>query len=187
MSLLNCLKDFVPSESNLYSEDEMRDINIRVLEERGVTVDDIAQLAYGTQSKYLDDLTIEEMKNSVLDVLGKRDQFHAIILTANIDAAVEQNLFSEPLNSILKSDLGLFGIDEAIALSIAGNYGTIGQTNFGYLDVSKPGKINILQRNKKRCNCFLDDVVGALAALAAIRVAQKHAIKQAMATMDLDL
>ena len=72
MSLLNCLKDFVPSESNLYSEDEMRDINIRVLEERGVTVDDIAQLAYGTQSKYLDDLTIEEMKNSVLDVLGKR-------------------------------------------------------------------------------------------------------------------
>ena len=51
MSLLNCLKDFVPSESNLYSEDEMRDINIRVLEERGVTVDDIAQLAYGTQSR----------------------------------------------------------------------------------------------------------------------------------------
>ena len=45
MSLLKCLKDFVPSESNLYSEEEMRDINIRVLEERGVTVDDIAQLA----------------------------------------------------------------------------------------------------------------------------------------------
>ena len=113
MSLLKCLKDFVPSESNLYSEEEMRDINIRVLEERGVTVDDIAQLAYGTQSKYLDNLTIEEMKNSVLDVLGKRDQFHAIILTANIDAAAEQNLFSEPLNSILNKDLGLFGIDEA--------------------------------------------------------------------------
>ena len=187
MGLLKCLDNFVPSESNLYSEEEMRDINIQVLEERGVTVDDIAQLAYGTQSKYLDHLTIEEMRESVLEILGKRDQFHAIILTANLDVAAEQHLLSEPLNSILTKDLGLFGLDEAIALSIAGNYGTIGQTNFGFLDVSKPGKINILQNNKTRCNCFLDDVVGALAALAAVRVAQKHAIKQAMGTIDFDL
>ncbi len=187
MGLLKCLDDFKPSESNVYSEEEMRRINIAVLEERGVTVEDIAQLAYGAQSKYLDNLKIEEMHESVLEVLGKRDQFHAIILAANIDAAVEQKVFSEPLNSILGDDLGLFGIDEAIALSIAGNYGTIGQTNFGYLDVSKPGKINILQRNKKRCNCFLDDIVGALAALAAVRVAQNHAVKQAMGTIDFDL
>ncbi len=186
MSLLKCLEGFVPSESGVYSEDEMRDINIKILNERGVTVEDIAQLAYSTQSKYLDNLTIEEMKESVLDVLGKRDQFHAILLAANVDVAAENNLFSEPLNSILNKDLGLFGLDEAIALSIAGNYGTIGQTNFGFLDVSKPGKINILQNNKKRCNCFLDDIVGALAALSAVRVAQKHAIRQAMGQIDFD-
>ena len=92
MSLLKCLEDFVPSESGVYSEEEMREINIRILQERGVTVDDIAQLAYSTQSKYLDNLTIDEMKASVLDVLGKRDQFHAILLAANVDVAAEQNL-----------------------------------------------------------------------------------------------
>lgn len=183
---LKCLKDFVPSKSNVYSEEEMRNLNIAVLEERGVTVDDIAQLAYGAQSKYLDHLTLEEMRHSVLEILGKRDQFHAIILAVNIDMAAEEHKLDEPLNSILTGDLGLFGIDEAIALSIAGNYGTIGQTNFGFMDVSKPGKISILQNNKKKCHCFLDDIVGALAAVAAIRVAQKHAIKQAMGEIDFD-
>ena len=90
--------------------------------------------------------------------------------------AAEQGLLMEPLQSILIHDLGLFGLDECIAVGIAGNYGQIGVTNYGYLDVSKPGKINILQRDKKHCHCFLDDIVGALAAVSAIRVAQHHAI-----------
>lgn len=185
MALLKCLENFIPSESQVYSEDEMREINIAILKERGVSVEDIAYLAFWAQSKYLDNLTMDEMKNSVLEILGKRDQFHALLLAINIDVLVEKKLIDEPLLSILDKDLGLFGIDEALAISVAGNYGTIGVTNFGNMDVNKPGKISILQNDKKHCHCFLDDMVGAIAAVAAIRVAQKHAVSKAMGQLDI--
>ena len=175
MKPLKCLENFKPKASNLYTAEEMKEINIAVLAERGVTVDDITTLAYSAQSKYLDDLTMEEMRESVLNVLSKREQFHAILLAVNIDMLAEQNEIMEPLRSILNHDLGLFGLDECIAIGIAGNYGQIGVTNFGAMDVSKPGKINILQNDRSHCHCFLDDIVGALAAVSAIRVAQRHA------------
>ncbi len=180
MKTLKCLEGFVPNKADIYTADEMRDINVKMLAERGVTVEDIAALSYAAQSKYIDGLTMDEMRESVLDILSKRDQFHAILLAINIDMAAEQGLLMEPLQSILMHDLGLFGLDESIAIAIAGNYGQIGVTNFGYLDVSKPGKINILQRDKKHCHCFLDDVVGALAAVSAIRVAQNHAVNDSV-------
>ena len=179
MSLLKCLKDFVPSKSNVYSEAEMRELNIAILSERGVSVDDIAFLAYNAQSKYLDNLSYNEMEESVLEILSKREQFHAILMAVNIDVLAEKNMLDEPFLSIVKDDLGLFGLDEAIAISIAGNYGTIGVTNFGNLDVNKPGKISILQNKKTEVHCFLDDIVGAIAAVAAIRVAQHHALEKA--------
>ena len=94
-------------------------LNIAMLAERGVTVDDITALAYNAQSKYLDNLTMDEMRESVLEVLTKRDQFHAILLAINIDMAAEQGLLMEPLQSILMKDLGLFGLDECIAIGIA--------------------------------------------------------------------
>ncbi|MGI6377788.1 phosphatidylglycerophosphatase A [bacterium] len=163
----------------------MRNINIKILKERGVSVDDIAQLSYWAQSKYLDSLTIEEMRESVLEILGKRDQFHAILLGVQIDVLAEKGMLDNPLLNILTHDLGLFGLDEAIAISIAGNYGQIGVTNFGNMDVNKPGKISLLQKDKNRCNCFLDDIVGAIAAVAAIRVAQRHAIAKATGQLNI--
>jgi phosphatidylglycerophosphatase A len=180
---LKCLKDFKPSSSNVYSEEEMQRLNIALLQERGVTVEDIALLAYGAQSRYLEKLEMQEVRDSVLEILSKRDQFHAIMLAINVDMLAEQNQLFEPLQSIIRDDLGLFGIDEAIAISIAGNYGTIGVTNFGNMDVNKPGKISILQNKQDECHCFLDDIVGALAAVAAIRVAQRHALAKAMGSM----
>lgn len=183
MITIKGLKDFKPADSNVYSEEEMQRINIILLEERGVTVEDIALLAYGAQSRYLENLQMEEMRESVLEILSKREQFHAILLAINIDMLAEQNMLFEPLQSIISADLGLFGLDEAIAISIAGNYGTIGVTNFGNMDVNKPGKISILQNKKDQVHCFLDDIVGALAAVAAIRVAQRHALAKAMGNM----
>lgn len=185
MPRLKCLDNFEKSPSNVYSEEEMQRLNIAVLEERGVTVDDIALLAFSAQSKYLDSLTVDECRESVLEILRKRDQFHAIMLAVNIDMLAEEGALMEPLQSIVKDDLGLFGIDEALAISIAGNYGTIGVTNFGNLDVNKPGKISILQNSKTHVHCFLDDVVGAIAAVAAIRIAQKHAIYKATGQIPL--
>ena len=58
-------------------------------------------------------------------------------------------------------------------------YGTIGLTNFGYLDKEKPGILaNIDNKsfgdNKDKCNTFLDDIVAALAAAAASRIAHNQ-------------
>ncbi len=173
---LDCLKGFKAHPSDIYTAEEMQRINIAVLKERGVSVDDIAELAYQTQKKYLPDLKLDEMRESVLEILSKREQFHAILLAVNVDFLAEKNVIMEPLRSILNHDLGLFGLDECIAIGISGNYGQIGVTNFGHLDVTKPGKISELNDSKTHDNCFLDDIVGALAAVAAVRVAQKHAV-----------
>ena len=173
---LKCLRNFKPHESDIYTPKEMQELNIAMLAERGVTVEDIAKIAYDNQKKYLPDLKEKEMVDSVMEILTKREQFHAILLAVNVDFLAEQGVIMEPLRSILNHDLGLFGLDECIALGISGNYGQIGETNFGHLDVTKPGVISRLNDDPDHDNCFLDDVVGALAAVAAVRVAQNHAV-----------
>ncbi|MDZ4195962.1 MAG: phosphatidylglycerophosphatase A, partial [Candidatus Izemoplasmatales bacterium] len=59
---------------------------------------------------------------------------------------------------------------------LAGLYGTIGKTNFGDIDVNKPGIVSRLNDTGKHdhhtCHTFLDDIVGAIAAAASTRVAQ---------------
>ncbi len=177
MKQLKCLENFSISKTNYYNEEQMQMIVISMLKERGVDIEDIAFLSYTAQCKYVENLTLEECKNAVLNVIKKRETFHAVLFAINVDICAEKHIFDEPLNSILLADVGLFGIDEAIALSICGDYGTIGKTNFGNLDVTKPGKIYQLQNHKEHCHCFLDDIVGAIAANAAIMLAQEHASK----------
>ena len=45
----------------------------------------------------------------------------------------------EPLQDIIKVDDSLYGVDEVLALSILNVYGSIGFTNYGYIDRLKPG------------------------------------------------
>ncbi|HET7657700.1 MAG TPA: phosphatidylglycerophosphatase A, partial [Bacillales bacterium] len=95
-----------------------------------------------------------------------------------LDRLTEKNLLDEPLLSILKVDEGLYGIDEIIALAIVNIYGSIGFTNFGYVDKIKPGilkKLNDLSTGE--CHTFLDDIVGAIAAAASSRLAHSQAEK----------
>ena len=70
----------------------------------------------------------------------------------------------------------VFGIDEIFGLDIARLYGAIGQTNFGDIDVNKPGIVAKLNHDgkgdKESCHTFLDDIVGAIAAAASTRVSQ---------------
>lgn len=76
----------------------------------------------------------------------------------------------------MEYDLGVFGVDEIFGLDIARLYGAIGQTNFGDIDVNKPGVVAKLNEEgkmgSKHCHTFLDDIVGAIAAAASTRVAQ---------------
>lgn len=146
------------------------------LEERGVKLMDIAEITFDLQKKYIPDLTIEYCLNHVEKVVKKREVQHAIITGLELDILAEKGLLSEPLASILLNDYGLYGIDEIMALSIVNVYGSIGFTNFGYVDKVKPGIIGVLDKEgkkKDKCNTFIDDIVGAMAAAAASSIAHR--------------
>lgn len=146
------------------------------LESRGVTLDDIAKLVYFLQDPYVKNLNLEMCKDNVRRVLAKREVQNAIVTGIQLDRLAENGELDEPLLSILRKDEGLYGIDEVIALSIVNIYGSIGFTNFGYVDKTKPGilkKLNDLSTGE--CHTFLDDIVGAIAAAASSRLAHGQA------------
>lgn len=159
-----------------YSREEMQKLNIEKLEERGVSVLDIAKIAYNQQLKYNKNIDIQECIISVEKILSLRDTFHLLQLGAEIDRLAEAGLFKGPIQDIIQNDLGVFGVDEIFGLDIARLYGAIGQTNFGDIDVNKPGIVKVLNEagkpGKASCHTFLDDIVGAIAAAAATRVSQ---------------
>ena len=166
----------------LFSRDEMRKINIETLKRRGVTPDDIAKIAWKQQSKYTKDIPYDFALDSVMKILSYRDIFHYIQLGAEIDRLAEEHQFQGPIQDIIYYDLGMFGVDEVLGLEIAGTYGAIGKTNFGDIDVNKPGIVyelneagkNVPGQDKPNAlvHTMLDDIVGAIAASASTRIAQ---------------
>ncbi|XFA98439.1 phosphatidylglycerophosphatase A [Candidatus Izemoplasma sp. B36] len=152
----------------------MKEICIRILNERGVTLDHIVDIVYGLQKKYVPDLTKEVCLDAILRVLGKREVQNAILTGIELDKLAEENKLSEPLQTLINNDSPLYGIDEILVLSICNVYGSIGLTNFGYVDKTKPGIIGELDKMGKQtntCHTFMDDIIGAIAAAAASSVA----------------
>ncbi|NLW52202.1 MAG: phosphatidylglycerophosphatase A [Tissierellia bacterium] len=163
------------SQKYKYSMEELTKETILELKERQVELTDIAEIVYELQEAYYDNLTLEMCLDSVEAVLQKREVVHAVLTGIEIDLAAERGLLQEPLLSIIKSDEGLYGIDEILPLSIVNLYGSIGLTNFGYLDKKKSGIIDKLDKAKNgTVNTFLDDIVAAIAAAAAARLAHRR-------------
>lgn len=104
----------------------------------------------------------------------KREIIHAVLTGLALDQLAEQKLLPEPLQHLVETDEPLYGIDEIIPLSIVNVYGSIGLTNFGYLDKEKIGIIKELDESPDGIHTFLDDIVAALAAAAASRIAHTH-------------
>lgn len=95
---------------------------------------------------------MSECRYNVERVLSKREVQNALITGIELDVLAEKGMLSEPLQDIVKRDEGLYGIDEVIALSIVNVYGSIGFTNFGYIDKLKPGILEYLMINQlERC------------------------------------
>jgi phosphatidylglycerophosphatase A len=146
-----------------------------LLEERGVTIEDIADLVFFLQKEYIEKLDIELCIHSVNRVLTKREVHNAIITGIELDKLAEQKKLDYPLQTILEEDEGLYGIDEIMALSIVNVYGSIGFTNYGYIDKVKPGILKKLnEHDGVHVHTFLDDLVGAIAASAASRLAHEN-------------
>ncbi len=144
------------------------------LRKRGVEVSDIAKIVIELQEKYHPDLTFSECEQAVEKVLSKREIQHAIYTGIALDVLAEQKLLPQPLQSIMETDEPLYGVDEILALSITNVYGSIGLTNFGYLDKTKLGIIGKLNDHKTQIHVFLDDLIAGIAAAAAARIAHQH-------------
>ena len=147
---------------------------LALLKSRGVTKQDIIECVYFLQKQYHDQLTSEKIIYYVDSVLNKREVQHAIYTGIAIDIAVEKRqLDNKELEQIIAEDYGLYGVDEVLAYGICNLYGSIALTNFGYIDKIKPGIIGRLNKadHKEQCNTFLDDIVGAVAAAAASKLA----------------
>ena len=150
---------------------------IELLESRGVTVNDIADCARFLQADYHVDLKKEELLESVMSVLSKREVQNAIMTGIELDVAAEQGYMKDKdLAKILTRDEGLYGVDEVLAYGICNLYGSIALTNFGFIDKKKYGiiaKLNEGGKDTGTVNTFIDDIVGAIAASAASRFAHR--------------
>ena len=150
---------------------------IELLESRGVTIDDIAECARFLQADYHVDLKKEELLESVMSVLSKREVQHAIMTGIVLDIAAEKKqMHNKDLQAILTRDEGLYGVDEVLAYGICNLYGSIALTNFGFIDKKKYGiiaKLNDAGKDTGVVNTMIDDIVGAIAASAASRFAHR--------------
>jgi phosphatidylglycerophosphatase A len=145
---------------------------LQMLSQRGVTLPEIADVVLQIQKGYYPELKHEECLAGVEAVLKKREVQHAVLTGVALDMLAEEHKLPEPLQSIVATDDFLFGVDEIVALSITNVYGSIGLTNFGYLDKTKPLIIGTLNAHKHgQCHTFLDDLVAAIAAAAASKIA----------------
>lgn len=152
--------------------DELYATTIAALRSRGVNLNEIGALVLSLQKKYYNDLSLDECMANVDAVLHKREVAHAVLTGVALDELAEKKQLPQPLQTIIESDEPLYGVDEIIPLSIVNIYGSIGLTNYGYLDKEKIGVLKELDAHKgEKVNTFLDDIVAAIAAAAASRIA----------------
>lgn len=153
------------------------------LVKRGITKIAVAQLVHFLQKDYFPELTIDECIVNVDAVLSKREVQNAVLTGIQLDMLAEEGKLLPPLQEMIKNDEGLYGCDEILALSIVNVYGSIGFTNFGYIDKLKPGILKKLNdKSSGEVHTFLDDIIGAIAASAASRIAHRKQAEREGAT-----
>lgn len=149
---------------------------VDLLKERGVVLEDIVECVVYLQRDFIEIIDRVEILEIVEGVLNKREVQHALLTGINIDIQTERGEFgSSTIEDIITCDEGLYGIDEVLAYGICNLYGSIALTNYGYIDRVKPGIIGRLNDlNSGQCNTFLDDIVGAIAAASASKLAHSQ-------------
>jgi phosphatidylglycerophosphatase A len=154
---------------------KITDATFRLLAARGVEIREIAELVHVLQSPYFDNLQVEECMRHVEKVLGKREVQNAVLTGIQLDMLAERGKLIDPLQDLIQYDESLYGCDEVLALSIVHVYGSIGLTNYGYIDKLKPGVLSRLNdKHDGQIHTFLDDLVGAIASAASSRIAHNR-------------
>lgn len=163
----------------MINDAQLKKDTLNLLEKRGINLEAIAEIALEAQIKYNPNLTLDYAKECLNKILNKREVQLTILTGLSIDIACEQGAFDDTvLGGIIRRDEGLYGIDEALALSITDVYGSIAKCNFGYFDITKPGIIGKLNDKMKngRVNTYADDLVAALCGATCARLGHNVSI-----------
>lgn len=161
-------------ENFKYPDKKAHDFVVNTLAKHDVSIDDLAKIAYEMDKPFIPTLTIDECVDSVKKILWRRDILDNAMIMIDLDRLAENNQLSEPLNSIICADAGIFSADEELAINIANSGGSIGVANFGYFDRVKTGKAKQIDEDPNHVNTFLDDLVTALASAACARLSHHN-------------
>ena len=161
-------KKYMPSKRE-YIEEQF--------EKRNIYISDMAELVFDSQRRHIEGLAYEDAVRAVDAVMKKREVRHALLVALALDNLAMDNALPEPLQTIVAEDQPLFGVDEDIAVATSGLNGSIATTNYGHLDVSKPGivgRLNQDQKDGKMITTFLDDMISAITAQAMGKLAHAY-------------
>ena len=147
-------------------------------ERLGITVAKMAEIVYRDQKPYIDNLTEREASWAVSRVLNKTEFQDGLLVAIHLDKVAQMfNLMKEddPLMDRLITDHPNFGADEHLAMSLAGLYGSIATTNYGYIDKTKPGivgELNEMGKSGEYVTTMIDDMIGVIIASAEAKLAK---------------
>lgn len=147
-----------------YPDQELYEWVLKELDKRGINEVEIGKVAYELQHEYYPDVTVEQFGSELKNVLKKREVLNILAVGLELDNLAGRGMLSEPLQSIIANDAGVFGVDENLALNISQLYGSIAVTNYGLGDKKKFGLAKELDNDTEegRVNTFADDLFLAL-------------------------
>ncbi len=160
-----------------YPDQELFDYVVKELDKRGIDEWTVGNAAYAMQHQYYPDVTVEQFGSELTNVLKKREVLNNLAVGFALDNFANRHLLPEPLQTIVANDLGAFGVDEALALSITQLYGTVSSTNYGHADKEKIGFAKELDNSNGTINTFSDDLFSALASAVCARFAHGSALQ----------
>lgn len=150
----------------------------------GVTLEDLAELVFEFQSKHVKGLKRSDALEAVKSVLNKREVQHALITAIELDERAMNKELGQPLQKVAEEDRGTFGVDETGALGVLMLFGSIAFSNWGWLDIEKPGIIGVVNDLQKTyiasdgkegmITIFMDDQLSAIVAGAEAKLAHDN-------------
>lgn len=165
------MEDYVvETKGTHYPDKAMHELFIKRLSEKGISLSDIARITYKCQKSHIEGITFEECLKSVERICWKRELLNIAVTALELDRLGEMGILSQPLQHVIETDMGVYGVDETLALGISQLGGSISTTNYGNLDVIKTSIAKKLD-TMPGVNTFIDDIVTAIACYAAARVA----------------
>lgn len=150
------------SKNIKYPDQELFDFVMGELKKRNINSHTVGEAAYQLQHQYLPDLTIADFGYQLNEILKKREVLNALALGFEIDNLATEKKLSEPLQTIIENDLGIFGLDELLAMNISQLYGSLSVSNFGFADKIKVGIAKDLDTDESHVRTFSDDLFSAL-------------------------